>query len=181
MSTTPSGGNDPRYPIGRHKRPDTISLEDRDYAVEAIALLPENLRNALDRLNEAQIDTPYREGGWTVRQLVHHIADSHMHAFARIRFALTENTPTILPYNEQTWSLLHDAAVAPVEWSLELIEALHARWVMLLNHLTSDQWQRSYLHPENGPTTVEEAVLLYAWHSRHHTAHIHHLRAHRGW
>ena len=132
-------------------------------------------------LNEDQIDEPYRQGGWTVRQLIHHIADSHMHAFGRIRFALVEDQPIIKPYDEAAWANLHDSRTAPIEWSLELIEALHARWVMLLNHLTADQWQRTYLHLESGPTTVEQAILLYAWHSRHHTAHINHLRANRGW
>ena len=181
MSSAPAGANDPRFPIGRHQPPISITTEDREYAVEAIALLPENLRNVVDRLNEDQLDTPYREGGWTVRQLIHHIADSHMHAYARIRFALTEDNPTILPYNEQSWANLHDATIAPIEWSLELIESLHARWVMLLHHLTPEQWHRAYLHPENGPTTIEQAALLYAWHSRHHTAHVAHLRSAREW
>jgi hypothetical protein len=115
-----------------------------------------------------------------VRQLAHHIADSHMNAFIRVRLALTEDWPTIKPYDEQAWATLHDSA-APVEWSLELVESLHARWVMLLQSLTDEQWQRGYRHPENGPMSVEVATLMYAWHSRHHVAHITHLRAAGGW
>ena len=171
---------DPRYPIGKFERPETISVEERLKAIAALAELPERLRNAVEGLDSTQLNTPYREGGWTVRQLVHHIADSHMNAFIRVRLALTEDWPTIKPYDEQAWATLNDSA-APVEWSLELIESLHARWVMLLQSLTDEQWQRGYRHPENGPTRVEEATLLYAWHSRHHTAHITHLQAARGW
>ncbi len=174
-------GTDPRYPIGRHAPPDAISAEDREYAVDDLSLLPERLRNAVDGLNEDQLDTPYREGGWTVRQLVHHLADSHMNAVSRFRFALTEVDPVIKPYNQAAWATLNDGVGAPIEWSLELIESLHARWVMLLQHLTEEQWQRAYLHPENGRTTLAAAALLYAWHSRHHTAHVAHLRAARGW
>ncbi len=182
MSTnTSQPGLDPRYPIGKHARPATITPEDRDYAIDDLALLPERLRNAVANLNEDQLDMPYRQGGWTVRQLVHHVADSHMNAVTRFRFALTETDPVIKPYAEGDWAMLHDAAAAPIEWSLELIESLHARWVMLLQHLTEEQWKRVYVHPENGRTTLEEAVLLYAWHSRHHTAHVAHLRAGQGW
>jgi DinB family. len=171
---------DPRYPIGKFERPETISAEDRLNAIATIAELPEQLRNAVEGLDSAQLNTPYREGGWTVRQLVHHIADSHMNAFVRVRLALTEDWPTIKPYDEQAWATLHDSA-APVEWSLELIESLHARWVMMLQSLTDEQWQRGYRHPESGPSTVEDATLMYAWHSRHHVAHITHLRAAGGW
>jgi uncharacterized damage-inducible protein DinB len=171
---------DPRYPIGKFERPERISVEERLNAIAAIAELPEQLRNAADGLDSAQLNTPYREGGWTVRQLVHHIADSHMNAFIRVRLALTEDWPTIKPYDEQAWATLHDSA-APIEWSLELIESLHARWVMMLQSLTDEQWQRGYRHPENGPQTVEDATLMYAWHSRHHVAHITHLRVAEGW
>jgi hypothetical protein len=111
---------------------------------------------------------------------VHHIADSHMQAFARARHGLTEDWPTILPYDEKAWAELHDAT-APVEWSLELVESLHARWVMLLQSLTAEQWQRGFKHPERGPQTIEVQTLLYAWHSRHHIGHITHLRANEGW
>jgi uncharacterized damage-inducible protein DinB len=171
---------DPSYPIGKFQRPEIITPEEKLNAIATLAELPEQLRNAVEGLNSAQLNTPYREGGWTVRQLVHHIADSHMNAFVRIRLALTENWPTIKPYNEQSWATLHDSA-APVEWSLELVESLHARWVMLLQSLNDDQWKRGYRHPESGESTVELATLMYAWHSRHHVAHITHLRASEGW
>lgn len=171
---------DLRYPIGDFARPAQITPDDRVGAISTLAELPEQLRNAVDGLDSAQLNTPYRDGGWTVRQLVHHIADSHMNAFIRIRLALTEDWPTIKPYDEATWATLHDSA-APVEWSLELIESLHARWVMLLQSLNEQQWKRGYKHPESGSTTVEMATLLYDWHSRHHVAHITHLRSRKGW
>jgi len=171
---------DPKYPVGRFVAPATITTDERVNAIASIAELPEQLRNAVDGLSSAQLGTPYREGGWTVRQVVHHVADSHMNAFVRIRLALTEDWPTIKPYDEAEWAKLHDSA-APVEWSLELIEALHARWVMLLQSLSQAQWQRGYNHPEDGRVTVEHAALVYAWHSRHHVAHITHLRAKENW
>ncbi len=180
---TTSALPDPRYPIGRFDRPDPSQPLPEGLlqgALWTLSELPEHLRNACSELNQSQLDTPYREGGWTVRQLVHHIADSHMNAFIRIRLALTEDNPTITPYNEVAWANLHDS-VAPIEWSLELIEALHARWVLLLQSLQPEQWQRSFIHPERGPQTVEHATLLYAWHSRHHVAHITHLRMARNW
>ncbi|MDE1176608.1 MAG: putative metal-dependent hydrolase [Edaphobacter sp.] len=173
-------GVDPRYPIGKFEKPETITFDDRIGAIAVLAELPEQLRNAVEGLDHAQLNTPYREGGWTVRQLVHHIADSHMNAFIRMRLALTENWPTIKPYDEQSWATLHDSA-APVEWSLELVESLHARWVMLLQSLSDEQWIRGYRHPESGDTPLDVAVLSYAWHSRHHVAHITHLRARESW
>ncbi len=173
-------GIDPKYPVGKFSAPATISPDDRTNAIATLAELPEQLRNGVDGLNAAQLNTHYRDGGWTVRQLVHHIADSHMNAFIRIRLALTEDWPVIKPYDENAWATLHDAA-APVEWSLELVESLHARWVMLLQSLKDPQWIRGYKHPENGPVSVEAATLMYAWHSRHHVAHITHLRAKEGW
>jgi len=171
---------DPRYPVGRFTAPSTILPDERTDAIATLAELPEQLRNAVDGLSFAQLSTPYREGGWTLRQVVHHVADSHMNALIRVKLALTEDWPTIKPYDEKAWASLHDVA-APVEWSLELIESLHARWVMLLQSLTEAQWQRGYDHPESGKMTVEMATLLYAWHSRHHVAHITHLRAKEGW
>jgi uncharacterized damage-inducible protein DinB len=173
-------GVDPRYPIGKFERPRTITAEDRLGAIAVLAELPEMLRNAVEGLDFGQLNTPYREGGWTVRQLVHHVADSHMNAYIRFRLALTENWPTIKPYDEQSWATLHDS-IGPVEWSLELVESLHARWVMLLQSLTEEQWMRGYRHPEDGDITLDVAALMYAWHSRHHVAHITHLRAHEGW
>jgi hypothetical protein len=171
---------DPRYPVGRFTAPSTISPGERTDAIATLAELPEQLRNAVDGLSFAQLSTPYREGGWTLRQVVHHVADSHMNALIRVKLALTEDWPTIKPYDEKAWAMLHDVA-APVEWSLELIESLHARWVMLLQSLNEAQWRCGYDHPESGRMTVEVATLLYAWHSRHHVAHITHLRAKEGW
>jgi uncharacterized damage-inducible protein DinB len=171
---------DPRYPIGRWKRPATIEADERSSAVRDLAELPEKLREVVDGLGEDELTTPYREGGWTVRQLVHHIADSHMNAFVRVRLALTEDAPTIATYDEKAWAELHDSVAAPVEWSLELIESLHARWVMMLQGLSEAEWQRTFVHPEHGAQTVEVATTLYAWHSRHHVAHIAHLRMRLG-
>jgi uncharacterized damage-inducible protein DinB len=164
---------DPRFPVGRFVLPENVTAEDRLYAIAELAELPSQLRNAIDDLDDEQLDTPYRIGGWTVRQLVHHIADSHMNAYMRVM-------PTIKPYDERAWAELHDSA-GPVEWSLELIESLHARWVMLLQSLSGDQWQCGFNHPERGAMTVETVTLIYAWHSRHHVAHITHLRTREDW
>lgn len=174
---------DPRFPVGRFQRPKPGPLPDGELtnAIAEIAELPEQLRNAVHDLDDEQLSTPYREGGWTVRQLVHHIADSHMNSFLRMRLALTEDNPVIKPYDQDAWAALHDSSAAPVEWSLELIESLHARWVMLLQSLQPEQWQRAFVHPEQGPQTVALTTLVYAWHSRHHLAHITHLRAANDW
>ena len=172
---------DPRYPIGKFTRPEAISQQDRTTAIAALAAMPGRLRNAVQGLDREQLDTPYRDGGWTVRQLVHHIADSHMNAFIRVRLALTEDWPTIKPYDEKAWAALRDSTGAPVGWSLDLIESLHARWVMMLDSLTDEQWTRGLNHPENGRMTIEYATLVYAWHSKHHVAHITRLRELKGW
>jgi hypothetical protein len=173
--------HDPRYPVGRFSLPRHISADELKSAVRDLGEMPEQMRNAIDGLSEEQLATPYRDGGWTVRQLVHHVADSHMMAFARVRLALTQENPTVNAYDENTFALMYDSLAAPVEWSLEIIESLHARWVMMLQSLDDEQWQRCFLHPERGPQTIEVATLLYAWHSRHHVAHVTHLRAEKGW
>ena len=172
---------DPRYPIGRFHPPVSVDALTLEEALQTLGELPQSLRTAVEDLAPDQMATPYREGGWSVRQVVHHVADSHMNAYMRFRFALTEDAPTIKPYNEAAWARLHDADDAPVEWSLDLLEALHARWLMLLRSLTKAQWQRTFVHPENGVVPLQTAALMYAWHSRHHTAHITHLRAAKGW
>ena len=171
---------DPRYPIGQHTPPETITKLDRVEAVGVLAALPGLLREALSGLDAEPLDTPYREGGWTVRQVVHHVADSHMTAFHRIRRTLTEDVPMVPGYDETAFATLPDSA-APTEWSVELLEAVHARMVMMLQGLDEEQWQRSYNHAERGLSTIEEAVLMYAWHSKHHVAHITQLRAVKGW
>ncbi len=171
---------DPRYPVGTFTPPATVTPTDRSRAVEVLAETPSLLREALRGLDTDQKDTPYREDGWTVRQVVHHVADSHMTAFHRVRRALTEDNPTVPGYDEKAFAALPDV-VAPTEWSMEIIEALHARWVLLLQGLDETQWQRTMNHAERGVSTIEAATLLYAWHSRHHLAHITHLRAKQGW
>ena len=171
---------DPKYPVGRFEAPATITADERTGAIATLAELPEQLRNAVDGLSSSHLGTPYREGGWTVRQVVHHIADSHMNAVIRVKLALTEDWPTVKAYDEAAWAKLHDVA-APVEWSLELIESLHARWVLLLQSLDEEQWKRGFIHPEGGPATIEKTTLVYAWHSLHHVAHITHLRAREHW
>ena len=173
--------SDPRYPIGKFVRPSVIDTPHRRVSIATLAALPENLRAAVDGLNEAQIDTPYREGGWTVRQLVHHVADSHMNAYVRTRLALTEDWPTIKPYDQKLWAELSDTRTLPIDVSLDLLESLHRRWVALLESLTAEEWKRGYVHPESGRQTLEEVAALYDWHSRHHAAHITALRKSRGW
>lgn len=180
MSATPAAPHDPRYPIGRFVSPETITPEDRRYAILTLAEAPEQLREAVRPLDSEQLNTPYRQGGWTVRQLVHHIADSHMIAFYRFRVALTEDWPEVRPYNEKLFATLPDAA-APTEWSLEILESLHARWAMVLQALPEEQWTRGYRHAESGPMRLDLATMLYAWHSRHHVAHINHLRTEQDW
>jgi hypothetical protein len=175
-------GMDARYPIGRFVIPEgAIPLADRLEAIRTLAEFPEQLRNAVRGLDKRQMGTPYREGGWTVLQLIHHVADSHMNVFIRVRLALTENWPSAKVYEQDAWVKLHDSLAAPAEWSLLLVESLHARWAMMLQGLIEEQWQRGYLHPEDGRVTVELATLLYAWHARHHLAHITGLRGARGW
>jgi len=183
MSTTTAAlqtEKDPRYPIGKFRR-NEADLTNHEAAIATLAELPEKMRSAVDGLGASQLDTPYREGGWTVRQLVHHVADSHANSYVRMRLALTEDWPTIKPYDEKLWAELSDAKSAPIELSLELLDGLHARWTLLLKSLTEEQWQRGYVHPVNGRQSLAEAVALYDWHSRHHLAHIVELRKRMGW
>ena len=179
-ATTHVPTSDPRYPIGRFTLSETTTTEDRRYAILTLAELPEQLREAVRPLDPDQQNTPYREGGWTVRQLVHHIADSHTAAFYRVRLALTEDWPEVKPFDQDGFALLADTA-APIEWSLEIVESIHARWIMVLQSLTEEQWGRGFRHTERGPLSLDKATLLYAWHSRHHVAQISHLRAVQGW
>jgi uncharacterized damage-inducible protein DinB len=174
--------NDLRHPIGNFVRPATLTPQEREEAIQKIAELPKKMRAAVAALSESQLDTPYRDGGWTVRQTVHHVADSHMQATGRIRLALTEDWPAITPYKENVWAELEDARTLPVEVSLQLIDSLHTRWVKLLCSLDEYGWsKRGYKHPESGNQTIEQVAALYAWHGRHHTAHITSLRERMGW
>ena len=172
---------DPRYPVGKFAMPAEITPALRQDAITEIAGTPAKVRAAVAGLNDAQLDTPYREGGWTVRQVVHHVADSHMNAYVRLRLALTENEPTIKPYEESAWAKLEDAQHAPPEVSLKLLEPLHERWVRLLKTVTPEQYARPLRHPDSGLKNVDWLLFLYAWHGRHHTAHITELRKQKGW
>ena len=172
---------DPRYPIGNYEMPAQITPELRAGAILEIASTPGKVRAAVNGLSEAQLDTPYRDGGWTVRQVVHHVPDSHINAYIRWRLALTESEPTIKPYEESAWAKLEDAAHAPVEVSLRLLEPLHERWVHLLHSVKSEQFARTFRHPDHGVRTLDWMLFLYAWHGKHHTAHITELRKQKGW
>ena len=172
---------DPRYPIGKFELPKDVTPALRQAAIDDIAATPAKVRAAVAGLSDAQLDTPYREGGWTVRQVVHHLVDSHMNAYIRLRFALTENQPTIKPYDENNWANLEDARSAPVEVSLRLLEPLHERWVRLLRSVKTEQFARTLLHPDVGVKNVDWLLFLYSWHGKHHTAHITQLRKHKGW
>jgi uncharacterized damage-inducible protein DinB len=172
---------DPRYPAGKFENPKDVTPALRNKAIEEIAATPAKLRAAVNGLNDGQVDTPYREGGWTVRQVVHHLADSHMNAYIRWRLALTEKEPTIKPYEEAAWANLEDAAHAPVEVSLRLLEPLHERWVRMLRSVNAEEFARTFRHPEHGIRTLDWMLFLYAWHGRHHTAHITELKKRKGW
>lgn len=171
---------DLRYPIGKFVAPDTINGDYLRDAIYAIADMPQQLREVLRKLDQDQLNTPYREGGWTVRQLVHHLADSHMTAFFRLRKALTEDWPTVPGYDENAFALLPDVT-APIEWSLDILESVHARWVLLLKSMTAEQFKRGIKHEERGPMAMDYMTLNYAWHSMHHVAHIRKLRIRQGW
>jgi uncharacterized damage-inducible protein DinB len=172
--------DDLRYPIGRFSPPAASVPGIRAAQIQTVRLLPERLRAAVAGLSEAQLDTPYREGGWTVRQVVHHLADSHAMAYTRCKQALTKDWPTEQPYDEAAWANLADSRL-PVDVSLALIEGLHARWVALLEAMTDDDFRKGYNHPERGRESLAMALAMYDWHSRHHTAHITSLRARQGW
>ncbi len=170
-----------RYPVGRFTMPGTLAPNARAAAIDVLTAFPAQFRAAVHGLDAAQLDTPYRDGGWTVRQVVHHVPESHMNAYCRLKFALTEETPTIKPYDEGAWSSFPDQAAAPVEASLQLLDGLHARFTSVWCVLTPAQFARTLLHPDNGPMTLDDLLAMYAWHSRHHAAHITTLRQRKGW
>lgn len=174
--------SDPRYPIGKHERRDSLTPQERRDCIEQIAAVPQNMRNAIRGLSAKQLDTPYREGGWTVRQVVHHVPESHMNAYIRVKLALTEEKPTIKPYDEDAWSKLADVGVTPIETSLTLLDALHTRWVNMLRTMKDDEFRRTFKHPEYpGDFSIDGLLALYAWHGRHHVAHITSLRDRLQW
>ncbi|HKW18197.1 MAG TPA: putative metal-dependent hydrolase [Terriglobales bacterium] len=173
--------SDPRFPTGKFHYEGTPSEEHRKKLISEIEQTPAAIRAAVKDLSPQQLDTPYREDGWTVRQVVHHVPDSHMNAYMRFKLALTEDEPTIKTYAEDRWAKLADTQSTPIEVSLALLEHLHTRWVRLLRSLTSADWKRALKHPELGAMTLEKTLAMYAWHGKHHTAHVTELRKKMGW
>jgi uncharacterized damage-inducible protein DinB len=172
---------DLRYPIGPYSPPSTIGRAERDAWIAELAALGGNLRHAVEGLSDDQLDKPYRPGGWTVRQVVHHIPDGHLSAYMFVRLALTEQEPTIKPIEETAWAELPDAKSGPIESSLALTDALHRRWVMLFRSLPDDDFKRSFRHPDGAVLSVDWTLGYFAWHSRHHVAQILGLRKREGW
>ena len=173
--------DDLRYPTGTFTINPAPTPASRRACIAAIASAPAELRAAVDGLTKEQLDTPYRPGGWTVRQVVHHVPDSHMNAYIRFKLALTEDEPTIKPYEEDRWAKLPDVQSTPLEVSLSLLELLHDRWVRVLRGIKPEQWKRSFKHPELGIMPLEKNLGLYSWHGRHHVAHITELRKRMSW
>ncbi len=170
--------NDPRFPIGKF---DLAHFPSREQNTKTIANLPASLTNAVHGLSDEKLDTPYRDGGWTLRQTVHHLADSHINSFCRFKLALTEDEPpTIRPYHEDRWAELVDSRM-PVDVSLKIVQGVHSRWASLLGAMTDEDYKREFVHPETGNWTLERVLALYAWHSMHHTAHITSTRERNGW
>src|SRR4051812_9698139 len=173
--------SDLRFPLGKFSFQGTLTDSQQSAYLEDIARTPVQMRAAVQGLTEAQLNTPYRPEGWTVRQVVHHVPDSHMNAYVRFKLALTEDEPTIKPYAEDLWSRLGDVQATPVEVSLTLLDSLHDRWMRLLRSITPAEWKRTFRHPELGAMSLEKTLALYAWHGRHHVAHITELRKRMSW
>ena len=172
---------DLRYPVGKFHYEGEMTEETRRRAIADIAETPARLRAAVKGLTPPQLDTPYRPEGWTVRQVVHHLPDSHMNAYIRFKLALTEDEPTIKPYEQERWAKLEDTPKTPVEVSLALLDTLHERWVVLLRSLGPAEFARTFRHPEQGIFTLDKQLALYAWHGRHHVAHVAALRERISW
>jgi DinB superfamily len=170
-----------RYPIGKFTIPEQITPAHLSQWISSIETLPKHLRCTVEGLTDEQLNTSYREGGWTVRQVVHHLADSHMNCYVRFRLALTEDTPPIKTYNEKGWANLSDARTAPIDLSLQLLDALHARWVLLLGSFSPQEWARAFHHPKLGQMKLDTALGSYAWHGQHHLTHIVNLLERMGW
>ena len=173
--------DDLSYPIGRWVEPAEVTPATIGAAISRIAAMPAVFRATIAPLDDAQLDTPYRPGGWTVRQLAHHVPDSHLNAYVRMKLALSEDEPTIRPYDQEGWARLPDTAGTPIGVSLDLLAALHARWVVLLRALTPEQWSRRFHHPETGTQRLDIVLHHYAWHGDHHLAHATRLRERMGW
>lgn len=173
--------NDLRYPIGKFTYDGPLTEDQMRTFLDDIAHAPAKLRAAVQGLSDARLDTPYRPGGWTVRQAVHHVPDSHLNAYVRFKLALTEEVPTIKPYAEDRWAELPDTKATPIETSLTLLDSLHDRWARLLRSLKPEDWKRTFRHPDLGTMSLEKTLALYAWHGRHHVAHITALRSREGW
>ena len=162
-----------RFPIGKFQAPsEPLTASARAALIDDIERLPAEFRAAAAALPAGQLDTPYRPGGWTGRQVIHHVPESHMNAFVRFKLALTEDVPTIRPYDEGGWAAMTDSRTAPPELSLSLIDALHVRWVLVLRNMSDADFLRCYNHPEMGPVSLDKAVALYSWHGKHHTGHL---------
>ena len=171
---------DPSYPVGKFKPVANPGPDVLTQSAAELSALPSNIRAAVDGLTDAQLDTPYRDGGWTVRQVVHHVADSHMNGLTRVKLALTEDSPTIKPYAQHHWANLADSKL-PIELSLRILDGVHQRLDAVVASLTAADYAKTFIHPDNGLTRLDNWVQLYAWHSRHHVAHITELRKSRGW
>ncbi len=170
-----------RYPVGKYQPAEKLTEENRKQLLAQIEEAPKKLRAAVAGLSREQLSTPYRDGGWTVQQVVHHLADSHMNAYSRFKLALTEDEPTIKPYNETRWAELSDSKTTPVESSLTMMDVLHERWMNLLRGMSPADFSRKMKHPERGAMSLDDTLGLYAWHGRHHVAHITGLRQRKGW
>ncbi len=172
---------DARYPIGKFSFDGTLTQEQKAKFLDDIEQTPARLEASVRGLSDKQLDTPYREGGWTVRQVVHHVPDSHLNSYMRFKLALTEDEPMIRPYMEDRWAELPEAKTAPIGLSLELLSSLHKRWMLMLRALQPADWKRTFRHPEIGLMTLEKNLALYAWHGKHHVAHVTGLRERMGW
>jgi len=173
--------SDSQYPVGKFTYRNPPTDEQRKKMIDDIEQAPARLRSAVQGLSPQQLDTPYREGGWTVRQVAHHVPESHMNAYIRFKLALTEDEPTIKPYEQDRWAELPDVKSTPIEVSLALLDSLHDRWVRVLRAMKPEEWKRTFRHPELGIMPLEKNLALYAWHGRHHVAHVTELRKRMGW
>lgn len=171
-----------KFPIGRFKKPIDVSMAEIELAIKAISDFPEKIHIAVERLVENQLDTPYRPDGWTIRQVVHHCADSHINAYIRFKLALTEEIPTIKPYEQDRWAALIDSQMLPLDISLAVLKGIHTRWVVILKNMTDPDWERTFIHPEHGAAqSLKRAIKMYEWHGEHHLAHITTLKERMGW